>query len=199
MNRTENTLAAQEFLRTLNESSFEQLIRKNTGRDVEKKENTSPFRSDFQPEAPTLFTLPSSTHSNPSSAFEGLQNIFSKTHNKNRPQNEVQQISSQSLDQLSDYEIQLLQKLAKKELYDAFHQVMQRYNQEKVDYTVTLYLFPNGAIKNATLKESSNIKEIDQLAIQAAFQASPFPKPPAKDIANNYQYDIPIIYIKQPE
>lgn len=114
-------------------------------------------------------------------------------------QNEIRQVSTKSLNELSDYEIQLLQRLARNELYDSFHRVMDRFNQDTVGYTISLILFPNGAIKNAQIKESSSIPEIDQLAIKSAYQASPFPKPPGKDINFDFKYDIPIIYKKRAE
>ena len=190
-------MAAQEFLRALNESSFEQLIRKNTNKGSQNSEYNSPFKSDFQPDTPKLNTPVVPRNNNPASAFEGLQNIFSRNKNIETSQNAIQQFSTKSLNDLSDYEIQLLQRLARNELYDGFHRVMEHFNQDKVGYTISLILFPNGAIKNAQIKESSSIPEIDQLAIKSAFQASPYPKPPSADIAIDFKYDIPIIYQKR--
>jgi TonB family protein len=194
MSRSENALAAQEFLRTLNEATFEQLIQKNTHTSKAKEPSHSPFRPEAPQESSDM-TLPRLPKNNQSNLFEGLQNIFSRNSDSST-QNEIRQISTKSLDELSDYEVLLLQRLARNELYDDFHKIMIHHNQDQVDYTVSLFLFPNGAIKNARIKESSNIADIDRLAIQAAFQASPYPKPPQEDINTGLRYDIPIIYKK---
>ena len=199
LSQSENALAAQEFLRTLNAATFEQLINENTKKSTQKKESNSPFKSDVVPHTPELNTPFIPRNNNPASAFEGLQNIFSKNNETKNQQNQIQQISTKKLTELSDYEIQLLQQLARNELYDSFHGVMDRYNQQQVDYTISLFLFPNGAIKNAQIKESTKIAEIDQLAVKAAFQASPFPKPPSEDVRFGFRYDIPIIYRKRIE
>lgn len=197
LSQSENALAAQEFLRSLNAATFEQLINENTKKNTQKKQSNSPFKSDFAPDTPDLHTPVIPKNNNPESAFEGLQNIFSRNNDAKNQQNQIQQLSTKSLNDLSEYEIKLLQQLARNELYDSFHRVMDRYSRKQVDYTISLFLFPNGAIKNAQIKESTNIAEIDQLAIQAAFQASPFPKPPSEDVRIGFKYDIPIIYQKR--
>lgn len=196
LSRSENTLAAQEFLRTLNESSFEQLIRDNTQKSKQSQETQSPFKQDiasdsFQFKQPNI-----QKNSNSASAFQGLQDIFTKREAKQNKKSNTQQISTKSLEQLTHYETQLLQKLAQNELYDEFHPVMTKNKQANIEYIITLHLFPNGAIKYASIRQSSNIEEIDRLAIKAAYLASPFPEPPKEDINRSFKYDIPIIYQK---
>ncbi len=196
LSKSENTLAAQEFLRTLNASTFEKLIRNNTGKVSGKNNTPSPFKEDLPSDS--FYTNRSApiNNSNPSSAFQGLQDIFSKKPLKQDISNDTQQITTETLEKLTPYEIQLLQKLAKDQLYDEFHPVMSKHKQTNIDYIITLHLLSNGAIKSATIRQSSNIQEIDQLAIKAAYLASPFPKPPSKDINKSFKYDIPIIYQK---
>ena len=128
--------------------------------------------------------------------LKSYENIFSKQKNKEKLQNELRQISTNSLEELTEYEILLLQKLAQNELYDDFHPVMEKNKQTDIRYTITLQLFSNGAIKNAKISNSSKIKEIDRLAIKTAFSASPYPKPPKEDINKGFKYNIPIIYKK---
>lgn len=196
LSKSANTLAAQEFLRTLNESSFEQLIRENTQDSNQTQEPQSPFKQDmpsdnFRVEQPTF-----QKHSNSKSAFQGLQDIFTKKEFKQNIKSNIQQISTKNLQQLTQYEIQLIRIMAQKGLYDEFHPVMAKNKQTNIEYIITLHLFPNGAVKNASIRQSSNIKEIDRLAVKTAYLASPFPKPPSKDINKSFKYDIPIIYQK---
>lgn len=106
----------------------------------------------------------------------------------------TEQISTKSVAELSDYELALLTQLSQEVLYDEFHPIMLYNTKTQVDYVLSLRLFKNGAIRSAALAKSSGIEEIDRLAIQTAYQASPFPAPPAKDAAIEYRYQIPIIY-----
>mgnify|MGYP003627382594 CR=1 FL=1 len=196
MSHSENALAAQEFLRTLNESTFEQLIRENTQKSTQRSKSNIPFKSNPQDESPFIQQPTFKQSANSSNALQGFQNIFSRKKIKERTQSETQQISTKSLEDLTEYEIQLLQRLARNELYDEYHPVMERNKQTQISYIITLQLFPNGSIKNAQINSSSSIKEIDRLAVQSAFSASPYPKPPKEDIIKNFKYNIPIIYKK---
>lgn len=196
MSQSENALAAQEFLRTLNESTFEKLIRDNTQKSTKKSPSNSETKQSFQDENPFIEQPIFKQNNNASNALQGIQNIFSRKTNQHATQNRTQQISTQSLEELNEYEIKLLQKLAKDGKYDAFYPVMKKNKQDKISFTITLQLFPNGAIKNAQIRNSSNIEEIDKLAISLAFYASPYPKPPKEDINIGFKYNIPIIYDK---
>ncbi len=196
LSRSENALAAQEFLRTLNESSFEQLIKRNTQDSLKSEQAPSPFKQENISEHIFLKQSIPQQNNQSANALQGLQDIFSNKTPKPSPSKNTQQISTKSLEQLTSYEISLLQKLARNELYDNFHSVMAKNQQSQIEYIISLHLFPNGAIRNASIIESSNIEEIDQLAIKVAYAASPFPKPPTDDISKNFRYDIPIIYKK---
>lgn len=197
LSTSENTLAAQEFLRTLNESSFEQLIRENTQKLKQDQDSPSPFKQDL-PSDNFQFKQPIfQKNSNSISAFQGLQNIFTRKELKQRTKNSIQQISSKSLEQLTQYETQLIQIMAQKGLYDEFHPVMTKHKQTNIEYIITLHIFPNGAVKTAKIRQSSGIEEIDRLAVKTAYLASPFPKPPSEDINKSFKYDIPIIYQKK--
>lgn len=196
LSKSENTLAAQEFLRTLNESSFEQLIRENTQISKQSQEQQSPFKQDITNDNFHFKRPIFQNNSNSTSASQGLQNIFTKKELKQDTKSNIQQISSKSLELLTQYETQLIQVMAQKGLYDEFHPVMSKNKQASIEYIITLHLFPNGAVKNASIRQSSNIAEIDRLAVKTAYLASPFPKPPSTDINKSFKYDIPIIYQK---
>lgn len=197
LSKSENALAAQEFLRTLNESTFEQLIRTNTKKSNTNSEKPSPFKPTPQSDTASLNQGQFLQNKNNPNVFEGLQNIFSRKPIQQEKSSSTQQLTTKALEELSEYEIQLLQRMAKNELYDKFHPVMKKHEQDRINYVITLHLFPNGAIKSAKIKNSSNIDEIDNLAINAAYLASPFPKPPSEDIKKSFLYEIPIVYDKK--
>jgi outer membrane biosynthesis protein TonB len=188
----ENSRAAQEYLATLNQSQFKSDTQ--TKRDSSSKGSLSPNQNAVKKlsDKHTRLDSPAFRGSNPSTAIHGLQNIFSRDKQSLKP-SQTKQVSSKELEQLSDYEILLLSALRKDSLYDPFHAVMNTHKRKEVAYTITLRLFPNGAIKNALIKEPSGIMKIDELALQAAYRASPFPTPPHEDIQKGYKYDIPFI------
>jgi len=194
LSKSDNTQAARAYLATLNESSFQKETtfkqQSNSGKKytLNKKSQHNTLAPDF----PTIGTITRTQSTASKQTLQGLQNIFAKKHFKS--QNTRQQISTKAIEQLSDYELELLNKLARDELYDPFHEVMKAKNKDRVDYVITLTLFSNGAIKSARIKSKSGIEEIDKLAKQTAFRASPFPAPPQQDLNNGYKYDIPIIY-----
>ena len=165
MSQSENTLAAQEFLRTLNESKFEKLIRNNTQKSSHVTPSNSLFESKFQDSTPVTHQAIFKHNNNSSSALQGFQNIFSRQKTQEQTSNNTKQISTESLEELTEYEILLLQKLARDELYDNFHPVMEKHKQTEIYYTLTLHLFPSGAIKNAQISNSSEIPEIDNFSI----------------------------------
>jgi TonB family protein len=189
----ENARAAQEYLSTLNQSQFNSASAQDSSTDGNHGNGESSKTSKQQP---TEKQLPQNTPlhrgSNPSSAISGLQSMFSQKKQTIQTNN-ARQISTKQLELLSDYEILLLNTLNKGALYDAFHEVLDENKKLEVSYVITLFLFPNGAIKNAAINKSSGLPQIDELAIQAAYRASPFPAPPRDDIQKGYRYHIPII------
>jgi len=195
MSQAENRQAANDYLSTLNQSSFEihdsSVFQDDTGRK-DTAENQSKQNTDSpQVKSPTSNNAKKSSSS--SQFFQGLKNIFS-SEKQNKALSENQQISTKSAEQLSNYEITLLKKLQKDVLYDQFHAVMKANKKDRLEYVLTLTLLSNGAIKNAQVKQSSGIQEIDKLAKQAAYRASPFPAPPKSDATIDFRYDIPIMY-----
>ena len=183
----DNARAAQEYLRTLNQSQFKQA--------TERDNKTAPFSNRVKP-SPLAQKNQAQQRTAQSNAINDLQGIFSR-ETPNVKTTSVKQISNKELEQLSDYEVLLLKALAKESLYDRFHEVMNANKRKEVRYSITLNLFPNGAIKNASIREPSGLAAIDELAIQAAYLASPFPMPPRDDIQRGYKYHIPIIYKKK--
>lgn len=133
------------------------------------------------------------TQSRRQQSNNGIKNLFTQTTQKTEHQ--IQQVNTQEADKLSPYEELLIQHMVvRPRLYDQFHQIMMQANLEEIGYEIKISLFANGAIRNAKISKKSSIKEIDTLAITSAYNASPFPRPPAKDISRNYQYTIPIFY-----
>lgn len=186
----ENAKAAQQYLATLNQAQFNTNTTNNgtksTGNNRSSKQTEQNKKSEFN-SAQLL------RGSNSNTAIHGLQNIFAKKSLSANKAN-IEQVSSKEAEALSNYEVELLNTLAKDSLYDPFHKIMEESQKERITFTVTLNLFPNGAIKNASIKQTSGIQSIDQLAIQTAYRASPFPPPPRDDIQKGYRYNIPIIY-----
>ena len=107
---------------------------------------------------------------------------------------EIEQISTTDYKELSDYEISLRSILSRAVLYDEFHRFIKAKDNKEINFEVTLILHPSGAIKNAVISRSSGIKEIDTLAKQNAFKASPYPRPPIEDIQKGYKYAISITH-----
>jgi TonB family protein len=186
----ENAQAAQQYLATLNQARYTTNTAdkgaKSTGNNKQNKPSEKNKKSEFN-------NTQLLRGSNSSTAIHGLQNIFAKK-SLQANNTHIEQISSKEAEALSNYEIELLNTLAKDSLYDPFHKIMEESQRKSIAFTVTLSLFPNGAIKNANIKQTSGIHSIDQLAIQTAYRASPFPPPPRDDIQKGYRYDIPIIY-----
>jgi TonB family protein len=125
-----------------------------------------------------------------------MQSLFTKPPTET--EQNVEQISTQDLPELSGYEKLLLQRLSQQSLYDDFHAVMASHTRNRVIYIVSLRLFSTGAIRSAQITRSSGIPEIDRLALQTAYRASPFPAPPESDAAKEFRYQIPIIYDRNP-
>lgn len=189
LTKSENKLAAQEYLATLNSSSF--LTQRNSKREKKrirpKQEQQEPIKTKMPP------SFSESTKHSENRFLQGLRNIFSSTKNQQAAANS-KQISTHSNEELSQYEILLLNQLVKDVLYDQFHAVMKSNKKNRINYILTLTLLSNGAIKNAKIKVSSGIGKIDHLAKQAAYRASPFPAPPKEDFKRGFKYHIPIIY-----
>jgi len=189
LTKSENSLAAQEYLATLNSSTF--LTQKNTKYEKKHVRPTQEQQKPNKTPMPPSFSEPAKHSEN--RFLQGLRNIFSSTMNQKAAANN-KQISTQSTEELSQYEILLLNQLVKDILYDQFHAVMKSNKKDSINYILTLTLLANGAIKNANIKVSSGISKIDHLAKQAAYRASPFPTPPKEDFKRGFKYDIPIIY-----
>jgi TonB family protein len=187
LSAAENSQAAKDYLTSLSKSNHR--IQNSPTKNNEPSKQTQTRR----PNLPNIGASKFSQNSSAKQTIFGLQDIFSKQKERKK-QSTKKQVSTKSAALLSDYELQLLTKLAKDELYDPFHDVMNSYSRGEVEYIITLNLFTNGAIKSAHLKSSSGIDAIDKLAVQTAYRASPYPTPPKKDIEKNFKYDIPIIY-----
>ncbi len=120
-----------------------------------------------------------------------IRQIFSSTAEEKQP---IQAVQKEATQAMSDYEIQLLKHLLAGELYDQFHRYMRSQKETQVDFRVRIRLFENGAIKSASILDKSKDLDIDRLAVNAAYNASPYPRPPEEDFEVNYTYDISMSY-----
>jgi hypothetical protein len=125
-------------------------------------------------------------------ADASVKSLF--TNNNETSTENVPVISSQQTEELSPYQQALIKHLLAGKLYDRFHSFMAGASQNEINYLIELRLFENGAIKSANLIEKSNSVEIDKLAITAAYNASPYPRPPTEDFKIDYIYAIPMSY-----
>ena len=108
----------------------------------------------------------------------------------------TKQLSTRSAAQLDEYEQLLLEKLSRAGLYDRYPGIMEANNIDRLDFEITLILFPSGAIKSAAVNPPTEIEEINRLAESTAYGASPYPAPPKKDYEKGFKYTIPISYRK---
>jgi len=175
-----------EYHQTYNKNRAKDAGKATTGSDRAQNENT--------PSSPSI-ALPQSTQQfRAQTASEGLRSMF-ETKQENKAS--INQISTRKAPTLSPYQIELLNTLSnRKALYDRYHRIMDLEGKSTFEYEIELALFANGAIKNARIIRASGIPKIDELAIEAAYNASPFPKPPAQDIQTGFRYRIPIAYQK---
>jgi len=192
----QRTAAAKEFLSTMGKSDFAS----PTKTEVPGKNNdASPLTTRSTtatnlPSFPAIATPNQTQATRAQQARKGLHNIFAQ---QQQTSNEIKQLSTRSASQLNEYELLLVKRLVRADLYDQYHAIMESNGKNKVDFEIVLILFQNGAIKNAAIKKSSDIKEIDKLGIRTAYNASPYPAPPKKDIQRGFRYSIPISYHKQ--
>ena len=191
-----NTVAANAYLATLKASTFQvqQEQKLNRERSAQRKQtSTSQAKTQNQTEKPPTKSLTrQSQTSRAQRANQGMMNIFKQK----KITGETTQISTKEHKELSDYELSLRSILSRAVLYDQFHKFIRAKNDNEINFEVTLILHPSGAIKNAVISRSSGIKEIDTLAKQNAFKASPYPRPPAEDMQNGFRYAISITHQK---
>lgn len=98
--------------------------------------------------------------------------------------------------EMSEYEQLLLKHLLASKLYDKFNSFMLQTSTEDVSFQVELYLFANGAIRSAKIISKDQDLDIDQLVVTAAYNASPYPRPPENDGFGNFRYIVNMSYKK---
>lgn len=189
-----STISDSEFTSPAPIKKVAEPVQENTTQPQTRSQQNSqtPARQQRTSKAPSVSVPTRAPQQRNTPNQQQLRSLFQQTATDQTAP--IEQISTKSVAELSDYEKALLTQLSQESLYDEFHPVMLYNTKTQVDYILSLRLFKNGAIRSATLVKSSGIAEIDQLAIQSAYQASPFPAPPAKDSAIEYRYQIPIIY-----
>jgi TonB family protein len=185
-----NASAANSYLATLEASTFkaqqEKTRERNNQRKATQKQQRQPLNQTQEP--PTTSSNKKSQSSRAQKANQGMINIFKQK----KITGETTQVSTTEYKELSNYEISLRSILSRAVFYDDFHRFMKAKDGNEINFEVTLILHPSGAIKNAIISRSGGIEEIDKLAKQVAFKASPYPRPPAEDMQNGFRYTIPI-------
>jgi len=129
-----------------------------------------------------------------SRANQGLKSLFKTTDQENQAQPQVTQISTREAEQLSTYQLTLIQHLSKAQLYDQFNRYMSQTGKKAISFEVSIKLFASGAISFASLSQSTGNDTLDQLAINAVYNASPYPAPPANDASKGFRYLVPMRY-----
>ena len=192
--QTANSAAANAYLASLEASKFTVQEQNKQKKHSSKTNNTKnpPQNKPLSPEFPSMSTNKQSQTSRAKRANQGIMNIFKKQNTTAQ----VQQISTKQHKELTDYEISLRSILSRAVFYDQFHKFIKAKGKDnrEVNFEITLILLPNGAIKNAKITRSSGIKEIDILAKQNAYNASPYPRPPAEDMQKGFTYSISITH-----
>ncbi|KZY64574.1 MULTISPECIES: hypothetical protein [unclassified Oleiphilus] len=108
----------------------------------------------------------------------------------------IRALSTKDLPVMTEYEQALLQHLLDRELYTQLHQFMQNVDIPRIDFTIEIKLFENGAIKSASIKNKSANIPIERIATTAAYNASPYPRPPESDYEILYTYAVTMSYKK---
>lgn len=176
--------AVNETIRSTSENDFKVT-------SFEQSINSSSINSKSR-QANAELNTPSHKQSERSRAqASSIRQIFSSTAEEHQP---IQAIQKEATQAMSDYEIRLLKHLLAGELYDQFHHYMRSQKETQVDFRIRIRLFENGAIKSANIIEKSKDLDIDRLAVNAAYNASPYPRPPIEDFEENYTYYISMSY-----
>ena len=125
-----------------------------------------------------------------SKSFTEISSLFQQQETEEK----IIQISSEpELEEISEYEKQLRQKLTQSQYQDPLYPIISQLRQSKL-VTLELALFPNGSIKNVIVKRSSNNQVLDQAVKRIALDASPYPAPPKSDKSIGFKYSVSIRY-----
>lgn len=120
-----------------------------------------------------------------------IKQLFSSTAQDMLP---IRAIQTDATEQMSEYEVKLLNHLLSGQLYDNFHRLMEKTNIDSINFTIQLSLFPNGAIKSAKVVNKDQDLPIERVAVTAAYNASPYPRPPDVDLTTNFTYLVAMSY-----
>ncbi|TDT38481.1 TonB family protein [Halospina denitrificans] len=146
------------------------------GRD--NGERTAPIQAPPETQTPGR---PDLSAANPESGSEDSVSSFRQLFGNRSPETDapaedaqVTRLSREDTRNLSDYEIQLWEKIAGEIRYEAALGDLE----EPRAVTLELRLMGNGALRRARIRKSSGSEALDSLGRQAALAASPFPEPP---------------------
>ncbi len=164
-----------------------------TETESQPRESAEPLPSDTvvttqEPSTPALETdeegdqhrpqasAPTPTGSAGTAASESLRQLFGadsapETGEEDAP---VARISEEEKPELSDYEVQLWEAIAREIRYHELFAELEEVRQ----VTLGLRLMSNGALERTRIERSSGHETLDGIARQAALSASPYPEPP---------------------
>lgn len=98
----------------------------------------------------------------------------------------ITRLSQDDVQQRSDYEIALWEKIAQQVGYTP---LLTELDQPR-EVTLNLRLMTNGALRRARVEASSGFEELDGMAREAALAATPFPEPPE----NQRRFSVRLIF-----
>lgn len=182
--RTQEDQQKTKNLTTINASNFSVASSEKTD------ENPTPNLTD-QSASDRTQTSVDQQSSRSRAQTSSVRQIFSSDL---KDQQQIQAVTTQESRAMSDYEVELLKHLLSSELYDQFHTFMKRQGETQLDFRVRVRLFQNGAIKAASIVEKSKALDIERLAVAAAYNASPYPRPPEEDYDKDFTYYISMSY-----
>lgn len=125
-----------------------------------------------------------------SKSFTEISSLFQQQESETET---IQVTSDPELEKISAYEQLLRKKLTQAQYQDKLYPIISKLNESKL-VSLELVIFPNGSIRNALIRKSSNDQKLDQAVRKIALDASPYPAPPKEDKSFGYKYNISIRY-----
>ncbi len=126
-----------------------------------------------------------------SKSFSDMASLF--LQQKTMEASVVQLSTDPTIQELSAYEQKIFKKLTNTKYHDQLYPIISKLNESKI-LTLEIVLFPNGSLKNAHIRQSSNLPKLDNAVRRIALDASPYLKPPTEDSSIGFRYRVSIRY-----
>lgn len=202
LNKETERNASKEIITTTGLSSASEYSAKEKAQSTDQK--TTPNQSTESIKQENIFIpkiktdLPdvrrdiaiSSKSQTASKSFTEISSLFQQQETETTV---VQLSSNPELEKISAYEELLRKKLTQTKYQDQLYPIISKLNQSKL-ITLELTIFPNGAIRNVQIKDSSNDQKLDRAVRKIALDASPYPVPPEADKSFGLKYNVSIKY-----